>query len=223
MRDVLDAAPRELTVTYMDVPPMDPSAPAGATLSACWLGDDESAARAALAPLLALDGATVIESGIRSYPDILLDMPAVDPDEPEMGFVGGNILARSLSDDLIDRLVLFRESHPVSVLFLRSLGGAYGDVAQADTPFPARDATWFAMAGAFDIPGMLDDDERVAAELEWSAIDPLGAGVYGNFTTSTDPSWAGRMFPDTTMSRLATVKREWDPANVFSRNHNVVP
>jgi len=26
-----------------------------------------------------------------------------------------------------------------------------------------------------------------------------------------------------TMARLAAVKREWDPANVFCRNHNVKP
>jgi hypothetical protein len=25
------------------------------------------------------------------------------------------------------------------------------------------------------------------------------------------------------MARLAAVKRLWDPANVFSRNHNVLP
>ena len=34
-------APSELTVTYMDVPAMDPNAPAGATITACWIGDDE--------------------------------------------------------------------------------------------------------------------------------------------------------------------------------------
>jgi FAD/FMN-containing dehydrogenase len=53
LRDVLVDAPRELTVTYMDVPAMDPSAPAGASITAVWVGTDEAAARAALAPLLA--------------------------------------------------------------------------------------------------------------------------------------------------------------------------
>ena len=38
LRDALRDAPRELTVTYMDVPPMDPSAPAGASITACWVG-----------------------------------------------------------------------------------------------------------------------------------------------------------------------------------------
>ena len=34
LRDTLRDAPRELTVTFMDVPAMDPSAPAGATITA---------------------------------------------------------------------------------------------------------------------------------------------------------------------------------------------
>ena len=38
LRDTLRDAPRELTVTYMDVPAMDPSAPAGASITACWIG-----------------------------------------------------------------------------------------------------------------------------------------------------------------------------------------
>ena len=79
------------------------------------------------------------------------------------------------------------------------------------------------MAGAFDVPGMLDDEKRAEVTAAWDAIEALGAGVYGNFTTSTDPSWAERMYPPETMARLAAIKREWDPANVFCRNHNVRP
>ncbi len=79
------------------------------------------------------------------------------------------------------------------------------------------------MAGAFDIPGLLGADERAAAASEWDAIERLGAGVYGNFTTSTDPSWVTRMFPPPTLRRLTEVKRRWDPRNVFSRTHNVLP
>jgi FAD/FMN-containing dehydrogenase len=223
LRDVLRDAPRELTVTFMDVPPMDPSAPAGATIVAVWAGADEGAARAALAPLLATPGVGEIEFGVREYTDILLDAPEYDPDNPMPGFLGGNTLLRELTDEAIDLLVGFRRERPASVIFLRSLGGAYGDVPQDATPFPARDATWFAMAGAFDMPGMLDDDQRARALADWTAIEALGAGIYGNFTMSTDPSWAARMYPPATMQRLAAVKRQWDPGNVFCRNHNVAP
>lgn len=223
LRELMAAAPRELTTTYMDVPAMDPSAPAGATITAVWIGSDEDAARDALAPLREAPGITERAFGRQQYFDILLQTPEFDPERPMPGFVGGNTLLRELGDDAIDRLVTFREQNPASVVFLRSLGGAYGDVAQGDSPFPARDATWFAMAGAFDVPGMLDDQKRAEVTAAWDAIEALGAGVYGNFTTSTDPSWAERMYPAETMARLAAIKREWDPANLFCRNHNVRP
>jgi FAD/FMN-containing dehydrogenase len=223
LRDTMRDAPRELTVTYMDVPAMDPSAPAGATITACWIGGEEAAARAALAPLLAFEGVTETEFGVRSYPDILMEMPAADPDQQMPGFVGGNTLLRELSDDAIARLVGFREANAASMLFLRSLGGAFGDVAQEDTAFPARSATWFAMAGAFDVPGLVHDGNRPQIQADWDAIETLGEALYGNFTPSTDPGLVSRMYTPETMARLATIKGEWDPQNLFCRNHNVVP
>ncbi len=139
------------------------------------------------------------------------------------GFIGGNTLVEVLDDGFIDALVAFREASEASVLFLRSLGGAYGDVAADATPFPARGATWFAMAGGFDIPGLIDDTERQRLQTSWNALEARGAGVYGNFTTTTEPGFASRMYGPETMARLAAVKARWDPHNLFSRNHNVVP
>jgi FAD/FMN-containing dehydrogenase len=220
---LLPDAPRELTVTYMDVPAIDPSAPAGATITACWAGDDEDAARASLEPLHGVAGVTEAEIAVRAYPQLLLEMPPFDPQEPMPGFIGGNTLLTALSVEAIDRLAAFREARPASVVFLRSLGGAYGDVPADATAWAARDATWFAMAGAFDIPGAVSDAERADTRAEWAAIDALGIGVYGNFTTSTDPEWVPRIYPEPTLERLRQLKRTWDPGNVFSRNHNVVP
>ena len=223
LRDLMTDAPRDLTVTYMDVPAMDPSAPAGASITAVWIGTDEEAVRRALAPLASAPGVTEREFGVQEYPDVLLEAPEFDPEQPMPGFVGGNTLLPLLDDETIEKLVSFREQHPASVAFLRSLGGAYGDVSQDDSAFPARDATWFAMAGAFDVPGMLDDATRAQVIEEWDAIESKGSGVYGNFTVSTDATFAERMYPPATMARLAAVKREWDPGNVFCRNHNVKP
>lgn len=223
VRDTMREAPRELTVTFMDVPAMDRSAPAGATITGLWIGDDEDAARRALKPLMRTDGVSEASFEVTRYPEILLDMPAADPDAPMPGFVGGNTLLHELNEDAIDRLVAFREANAASVLFLRSLGGAFADVPQERSAFPARDASWFAMAGAFDMPGLIDDDSRPAVLAAWDAIEALGSGVYGNFSTTTDSFFAAKMFAPATMARLAAVKGEWDPTNVFSRNHNVLP
>ena len=223
LRDTLRAAPRELTVTYMDVPSMDPSAPAGATITACWAGDDPEAARAALAPLLALEGVTESDLGVRAYPDVLLDAPAVRPRPAHARLHRRQQPARGADDAVLDALASFREAHPPSVLFLRSLGGAFGDTPQEATPFPARDATWFAMAGVFDLPGTTDDDR--AAHRGGVGGDRRDAAPASTATSRSRDRRIGRgqIFSPETIARLAEVKREWDPQNLFSRNHNVAP
>ncbi|MCR2784314.1 MULTISPECIES: FAD-binding protein [unclassified Microbacterium] len=223
LRDVLATAPRELTVTYMDVPAMDPSAPAGAGIEAVWLGDDPEDLRRLLEPVASIDGVTQTALGLTAYPDILLEMPAAEPEAQMPGFLGGNTLLDDLTDDAIARLVAFRAATDASVLFLRSLGGAYGDVAADATAWSARGATWFAMAGGFDIPGLVDDAERARLTRDWEAIEALGGGVYGNFAVTLDERYVTRMYPAATRARLGAIKREWDPANLFRRNHNVVP
>ncbi|MFG6502690.1 FAD-binding oxidoreductase [Microbacterium sp. P05] len=221
LRDVMREAPRALSVTYMDVPAMDPNAPPGATVSACWAGTDLESARATLAPVLNSPAFVGAEIAAVSYPSILLDMPGYDPEQPAPDFVGGNTLLLDLTEEAIHALTAFRAARPASILFLRSVGGAYGDVAADATAFPFRSAQWFAMAGAFRIPGVLDADAEVAAEHDWAQIEALGTGSYGNFTTSVDRAWVHKMYPDAAWQRLLGVKHTWDPANRFSFNHNI--
>lgn len=223
-RDIMRTAPRELTVTYMDVPAMDPSAPAGARLAAVWAGDEEDSLEAVLAPVAASEGvqATVTTP---AYRDILLEMPAPGAGEEAPappGFIGGNGLFAELDDDLIDRLVAFRAAYPASVVFLRSLGGAFGDVPQDETAFPARSATWFVMAGGFDIPGMVDDGTRAAIAADWHRIESGRLAEYGNFADTERPAAVPGMFTAEAYDRLRTVKAQWDPQNLFRRNHNII-
>lgn len=220
-REAMAVAPREVTATYMDVPPMDPSAPAGARLSAVWAGDDVDALRSALAAVEAQEGVSA-EFSVPAYREILLEMPAPEGEGPVPGFIGGNGLFAELDDALIERLVAFRASYPASVLFLRSLGGAFGEVAQEDTAFPARHATWFVMAGGFDIPGLLDDETRTAIAADWKAIEEQRIAEYGNFTSTESPESVPGMFTAEAYARLRDLKRTWDPAGLFRRNHTII-
>ena len=223
-RDLLRDAPRELTVTYMDVPPMDPSAPAGARLSAVWAAPEPERLREVIAPISSIAGVETTVS-TPAYRDILLEMPHPEGDDVPAppGFIGGNGLFAELDDQLIDDLVAFRRRYPASVLFLRSLGGAFADVAQEDTPFPARHATWFVMAGGFDIPGMLDDATREAIRADWERIESRRSAEYGNFASTERPHAVPDMFTAAAIARLREIKRTWDPRNLFRRNHNIVP
>jgi len=222
-RELLHDAPRELTVTYMDVPPMDPSAPAGARLSAVWAAPEPERLRAVLEPISALDGVRT-EITTPAYREVLLEMPEPEGEESPSppGFIGGNGLYAELDDSLIAQLVAFRRSYPASVVFLRSLGGAVRDVAQEDTAFPARAANWFVLAGAFDIPGMIDDESRAAIESDWREIEAGRLAEYGNFADTERPDAVPGMFTEAGLARLRATKAVWDPQNLFRRNHNIL-
>jgi FAD/FMN-containing dehydrogenase len=221
VRDTLETAPRALTVTYMDVPPMDPSAPAGARLAVTWAGTDPAALAAVLQPIMSVDG--VQGEAVRiAYGDALITMPH-DVDEPNPPMLSVNGLFAELDDALIDRLVAFRRAHAAAVVFLRSLGGAHGDVAQDASAFPARSASWFVMAVAFDIPGLLDDAEREKARSELAAIAQGRLAAYANFADpSSNPDAAVFSEPEA-WARLRALKAKWDPQNLFAGNHNIPP
>nr|WP_284255611.1 BBE domain-containing protein [Pseudolysinimonas kribbensis] len=48
-------------------------------------------------------------------------------------------------------------------------------------------------------------------------------GAYGNFlSTATDEDVAA-IYPPAALRRLATIKRRYDPDDVFAGNHNIRP
>jgi FAD/FMN-containing dehydrogenase len=222
VRDLMRDAPNELTVTYMDVPPMDPSAPAGARVSAVWADAAPDALRTIMAPVAALPGVEA-EYTSPAYRDILIEMPE-PPDDAGLppGFIGGNGLFADLDDELIGKIVAFRAGYPASVVMLRSLGGAFGAAPQESTPFPARDARWFVMVGAFDIPGLVDDATRERISADWERIESGRIAEYGNFAATERPDAVPGMFGPDAFERLRQIKKTWDPQNLFRRNHNVV-
>lgn len=53
------------------------------------------------------------------------------------------------------------------------------------------------------------------------SIAPLASGSYGNLMSTTDADDVRAIYPPRTYARLASVKRTYDPGNVFSQNYNV--
>jgi hypothetical protein len=57
----------------------------------------------------------------------------------------------------------------------------------------------------------------------WRPIEKYASGGYINFHSDVSDSTINAAYPPTTYARLANVKAEYDPDNVFNQNHNIKP
>ena len=106
---------------------------------------------------------------------------------------------------------------------LHHMGGAV-EIPGEDTAFPVRSApfNYNVVAGWTD--AAQDGAHRTWARAFSAELDELGAsGTYVNFLTDVESDTAKRAYGDARYTRLAALKRRYDPANVFMLNHNIEP
>ncbi len=221
-RDVMRSAPRELNASLVRTPSMGPEMPSRLLIEAAWAGSDEAAARAAFAPLLALPQVESSEVAAAAYLDLLQEPPMPPPGMQMPTIVDENGWFESLDDDVIEALLAAADAAGAQMFLMRWLGGAFGDVDPEATAIAFRSAEAFVMTAGFVPP----DAPGGEAKRMKDALSPFvdhALGTYGNFTNSVAPGLSERMYPPKTLTRLRALKREWDPDNIFSRNHNVVP
>jgi len=110
---------------------------------------------------------------------------------------------------------------------LHHMGGAFGRVAEDATAFPNRGATfWLNIYGFW--PDPTDDAARIAWVKGFSdAMRPHAmAGQYVNFLGHEDGDAHGKAraaYGPAKLERLVTLKRRYDPSNLFRINHNIPP
>ena len=130
-----------------------------------------------------------------------------------------------LDGGLIDAL-LERAPHissPISQVELPALRGAIARVPSDATAFPYRDAGWLVNIPATWRDAADDDGEIAWARATYRAIKPfLSEGNYVNFMDDDEEGGASGAY-GRTAERLAEVKAEYDPDNVFHLNQNIVP
>jgi FAD/FMN-containing dehydrogenase len=208
MRD----APDELSTTLILMPGFG-DFPAGAILYVCLAGDDT----AALDGLRAIGTVVAEDVSERPYEEVLEEA------HPPQGVlpVIGNTLVRSVEEPLIEAIAAAYAAGG-RVVFLRSLGGAFGRVSPQDTAFAHRDAEALVVSAAF-LPPDATEDQIAEARAVWRTIGEHGVGSYAGFLGSDTAEDLAALWPAETLERLRQVKRTWDPDNVFRRNFNVVP
>jgi FAD/FMN-containing dehydrogenase len=135
-----------------------------------------------------------------------------------------------LSDDAIAVIAdhAYAAGSPRSYAAMFHLGGAVARVPYDTTAYAARDVAHNIVIEGVWLPG--ESGEYAAAETAWArrflqALEPHRAGgVYINFLDSDDD--AGRVreaYGEQTYRRLAQVKANYDPDNVFHHNRNIPP
>ena len=111
------------------------------------------------------------------------------------------------------------------IVELIHLEGAVSDVPEAGTAFPGRDARFFCM-----IQSTWSDRADAESHLEWtrSGWDTISRFTDGrtlpNFLDGDEPATrVADAYGPKKMARLAELKREYDPANLFHLNKNIEP
>jgi Berberine and berberine like len=120
-----------------------------------------------------------------------------------------------------------QKNSPMSVLMLYRLDNAYSRVGDDETAFSGGRSPRY---GAF-IEGLAPDagllaDERRWVRGFWSALRPhaIGSGDgYVNAVADYDGDQVRDSYGTATYERLATIKAEYDPDNVFHLNANIPP
>jgi FAD/FMN-containing dehydrogenase len=129
-----------------------------------------------------------------------------------------------LSDAAIDVHVRFHASMPTwkSTMHLYSIDGAASRVGNDETAWAYRHAKWGQV-----IAGVDPDPANAGAITDWArsysdALKPyVLAGGYSNFAMD-EPDRVHGMF-GTNYDRLARIKSQYDPDNVFRVNQNIKP
>jgi FAD/FMN-containing dehydrogenase len=133
----------------------------------------------------------------------------------------------ALGDEVVEILVRHTLAAPSlhSTIDLWLNGGAMAAVAADATAFGRRDIRYLVSPEA-----NWEDPADDAANIEWLRallrdLEPHAAGgAYLNFPGLLEEGDAlVRASLDATYDRLARLKAEYDPDNVFSRNHNIPP
>jgi FAD/FMN-containing dehydrogenase len=218
--DYLRTAPEELTSIAALANPFAGGHEAPVEIHVAFDGDDAVLAAQAIDPIRRLG--TVIDDDIalKPYADILVD-GAVPP--PGIQLVTRNAFADKASvPDVLRILTEIATAERSPVIAIRSIGGAVSRVADDATAYAHRQAElMFAITAIGPEPVIAAG--RPGLDAIWARLAPHVNGAYANFLSTATEDDLAAIYPAETYQRLAAVKRQYDPGNLFAGNHNVRP
>jgi FAD/FMN-containing dehydrogenase len=214
------AAPDELTTfaLFATLPEVGPAL----AVHAVYSGDDLAAGEALLAPLRRAPGAVADTFRPMAYADLYpLDGP---PPPSGRHFSGATTSLPALTPGAIEALLVAAESRltPFSTIAMQRLHGAAARVDIEETAFGLRWPQYFvSLTAAWERgPGQPHQEwARGAEELLKPYASP---GRYINFMGRGTPREIRAAYGPNAF-RLAQIKAQYDPANLFRLNQNIAP
>jgi FAD/FMN-containing dehydrogenase len=218
--DYMRTAPEELTsiAACANPPAGGPDAPA--EIYVVFDGADPQLAAQAIGPIRRLGTVIGHDIALKPYADTLEDGGAPPP--------GVQFVTRSAFVDeesvpkVLQILAEARASEWSPFIAVRSVGGAVSRVPGDATAYAHRQAELMVVTTTAG-PKPAVEAARPALEAIWKRLTPHVTGAYANFLTSATDEDLAAIYPAQARRRLAAVKRRYDPANLFARNHNIRP
>jgi hypothetical protein len=133
---------------------------------------------------------------------------------------------KELSDKAIDVHLKYAAEAPseLSLMHLYPIDGAVHRVKSGETAWSCRDATWsMVIAGIDPNPAKASDLKRWGRSY-WEAVNPhTTGGAYVNFMMDDEVEGRVKASYAGNYERLTSLKRKYDPDNVFRVNQNIKP
>ncbi|MFC0627587.1 FAD-binding oxidoreductase [Kribbella deserti] len=183
-------------------------------------GDDTESAAEAIDPIRRLG--TVLDDNVtlKPYADTL-EEGVVPPPGIQIVTRSAFVHRESVSAALAT-LAEVGTSERSPAIAIRSVGGAVSRVAEDATAYAHRQAELMIVTATVG-PKPVIEATRPGLDAIWGRLAPNTKGVYANFTASATDDEVAAIYPTATYERLATVKRQYDPNNLFAGNHNIRP
>jgi FAD/FMN-containing dehydrogenase len=222
-----DAAPEELSTiaNVMPAPPMpfvaaEHHGKLVVFAMLCYAGPVEAGERA-IAPFRAL--ATPIVDMVKPgrYPEMY---PPEDPNYHPIA-TGRTLFIdsvdRGVAEMIVDRLN--SSTAMLRVAQLRVLGGAMGRVPVDATAFAHRRSKIMV-----NVAALYESPDKAALHEPWvtgfaAALRQGDSGAYVNFLVDEGEARVRAAYPGKTWDRLRSIKRRYDPTNLFRLNQNIPP
>ncbi|MFI6559044.1 FAD-binding oxidoreductase [Streptomyces sp. NPDC050534] len=230
-RDFLPNAPRELNAFFLHgtVPPAPPfpeeiQLRKTAGVVWCYAGNDPEAAARGMAPLLdALPEPMLHFVAPMPHPDLQSMFDGLYP--PGHQWYWRADFVEEIPDEAVELHAKFGSEVPTvqSTMHLYPIDGAAHDVGPDETPWGYRGARWSTVyAGVDPDPANAELIKRWAVDYS-EALHPYSAGgAYVNMMMDEGQERVRASY-GSNYQRLARIKAELDPDNVFRLNQNIRP